>query len=81
LGIITLFEFLVVALCFISFLIKIMKKEITLLVLLFFTLSLSANEKREQTSLNKLRQDTIQSPFLKKYSDSLTVLYIDILEY
>ena len=74
-GIITLFEFLVVALCFISFLIKIMKKEITLLVLLFFTLSLSANEKREQTSLNKLRQDTIQSPFLKKYSDSLTVLY------
>lgn len=69
------FEYLVVALCFISFLIKIMKKEITLFTLLFFSLSLFANKKGHQAALDKLNQDTIQSPFLKKYSDSLTALY------
>jgi len=52
-----------------------MKKEVILFALLFFTLTLSARKKSQPLSLDKLKQDTIQSPFLKKYSDTLSVLY------
>lgn len=52
-----------------------MKKEVTLLVLLLFTLTLSAQKKNQEASLVKHNQDTLQSLFLKKYSDSLKVMY------
>lgn len=52
-----------------------MKREITLFVLLFFTLTVSAQKKNQELSIVKHSQDTLQSSFLKKYSDSLTVLY------
>ena len=50
-----------------------MKKEFTLILLLFFTLTSFANNKKSQrSSLEKIEQDTV---FLKKYSDALTTLY------
>ncbi|WP_321437326.1 DUF3078 domain-containing protein [uncultured Bacteroides sp.] len=52
-----------------------MKKEITLFIVLLFTFSLSAQKKNHLPSLDKLQQDTTQSSFLKKYSDTLQVIY------
>lgn len=53
-----------------------MKKEILFVVLFFSALSLSAQKKAHAYNLGKLNQDTLmQSQFLKKYSDSLTVMY------
>jgi hypothetical protein len=50
-----------------------MKKEFTLILLLFFTLTSFANNKKSQrSSFEKIDQDTV---FLKKYSDALTTLY------
>lgn len=61
---------------FTSFLIKIMKKEISVIVLFFLALNLSAQKRAHTNSLGKVSQDTLaQSSFLKKYSDSLTVMY------
>ena len=60
-----------------------MKKEVILFTLLFFTLTLSANKRGKSYSLDTVNQDTIQSPFLKKYSDTLSVLrsrYIGVLD-
>ncbi len=52
-----------------------MKKEITLLILLCFAVSLFAQKRDHSYSLAKLHQDTGQTSFQKKYIDTLSTLY------
>lgn len=61
-----------------------MKKEISFVVLFFVVLSLFAQKRSHVYSLGKINQDTLaQSNFLKKYTDTLSVIrhrYLGVLD-